>query len=624
LRRPSRRASLFAAALLTGCVAPGVLFAQVAAPDMSQGRTGPAPLPRPAYVQPPTGLPAPPVPGPAAAVSEGGGYLTEIRVALEGPAGEARPPRGWRPPDEAGANLRLEPGQNLDLTWVRRQFALNGMPGAGASVGRALALVQLINRAYLAAGFLNSGVVVRPSPSTGVLELAVIYGGLAPPAAGQPAISVEWAGDKSRGLNLAYLRNRLPSAQGRPLSGADLERDFRLLAEDPAIRTLNADLRPGSRPGEASLALGVYPQDRFDLYATVANNRSPSVGGERASLGGSMRNLLAAGDLLSGEAGRTRGLDDLAAGYAAPFLSPKTTLSIRAALNNAAVVSAPLTALDITARDRSGEIGLTRRFVDVPLLPRADAAGWTPARTLTGGVLVTRRVSRTFLQGLPFSFSPGSVGGRTQYTALRLTGDYLVRSVDQVFAVSVTATRGLEGSGSDLPGLPAPKQGFDVLLAQVNYARRLSAKGLEVRARLSGQLTDSVLYSGERFSAGGETTVRGYRENLVLADEGLVGSMELGRPFRLGRPQNGGGFDWGAFAVTGFVDAAALRNVHPPQPERKLASLGASLAWTPSDALAAQLTYGFALTTPPSTGAKDIQDRGVTFRVTVRPLRLGR
>lgn len=553
------------------------------------------------------------------------GSLTEIHIAVKGAAGNPQPPRAWRPPEEAAANLRLEHqlGQKLDEAWVRRQFELNGLAAPGASVSRALALVQLVNRAFLSAGFLNSGLVVRGSGSPGVLELRLIYGGLVSAGDGQAPLSVEWVGDRARGLNLNYLRDRLPSASRRPLSGVDLERDFRLLAEDPAIRTLNADLRPGSRPGEASLVLGVYPQDRYDLYATVANNRSPSVGGERAALGGSIRNLLAAGDLVSADVGRTEGLDDVTFGYTVPFLSPKAMLSIRAAMNNAAVTSAPLLPLDITARDRSAEIGLTRKFIDAPLLPLADASGWAPARTLTGGVLVARRISKTFLQDMPFSFSAGSVDGRTEYTAVRLIGDYLVRSVSQVFAVSMTATRGLDGAGSDLPGLTSPKQGFDALLVQVNYARRLSAKGLELRARLSGQIADSVLYSGERFSAGGQTTVRGYRENSILADNGLVGSVELARPVRLSPPQGEGKrFDWGAFNVSVFSDAAVMRNHTPPQPDKAIYSVGASVAWVPSDAFSAQATYAAALAKAPFSGPRDIQDHGFSFRVTLRPLRL--
>ena len=406
------------------------------------------------------------------------------------------------------------------------------------------------------------------------------------------------------------------------MSAVDLERDFRLLAEDPAIRTVNADLRPGSRPGEASLALSIYPQERHDLYVSVANDRSPSVGGERVSIGGHARNGVVAGDILTGGIGLTKGVADAAVGYAAPFFDPRTTISARVGFNNAAVIDRPVRPLDIRARERSGEIRLTHKFIDEPLLPGAQAGRWAPARTFSGGVLLARRVSTSLLQGEPFSFAAGSVDGRAAYTAVRLVGDYLVRGVDQVFAVSVTATKGLAGTRSDAAGALNPKRHFSVALAQVNYARRLSDKGLELRARLAGQIADSILYSGERFSAGGATSVRGYRENLLLADEGIMGSLELAQPISFSRRQVGAaGFDWGAFSVSAFVDAASLKNRNAPQPDGPIYSVGASLAWTPSEALSAQLTYGESLSPEPPVAEQDIQDDGVHFRMTFRPLR---
>ncbi len=456
-----------------------------------------------------------------------------------------------------------------------------------------------------------------------MLNLRLVYGGLAPGADGGPPFSVAWAQGGAQGLDEAYVRDRLAAAFRRPLNAVDLERQFRLLAEDPAIRTVNADLRPGARPGEASLAVSVYPQDRFDLYATLANDRSPSVGGEHLGLGGYARNALRPGDILSGEIGVTQGLKDAALSYATPVFTPATTFSVRGEVNDAAVVAASLRPLDIKARDREIEAGLTEKFLDAPLLPSAEPGHWIAAHTLSGGVLLTHRVSQTDLQDLPFSFSPGAVNGRSEYTAVRLVGDYVMRGVVQVFAVSLTATRGLDGTGSDIPGSPTPRRHFDVLLAQVNYARRLTGGGLEFRARLSAQTADSVLYAGERLSAGGATTVRGYRENLLLADKGVVGSLELGQPIRIWGParRDGGGFDWrSAFSLTGFVDGAQLRNYRPPQPGDGIYSLGAALAWTPSDALSAQLTWGHALNKVDLSGNRDLQDRGVYFSVTVRPL----
>jgi len=625
----ARCGALAAAIVLLALGGPTAALAQ-SPPDAPRERTGPqaAPPSLPAYSTPAPGLVPPVAPqAPAAGPSTSSGGLAELRISTDIAKGAALPPRGWRPPQEPGADLRLEyaAGQALDASWVRRQFALNGMTGDRANVGRALALTQLINRAFLSAGFINSGLVAQPASSPEVLTLRLVYGGLAPSPDGGPPFSVAWASGGAQGLDEAYVRDRLTAAFGRPLNAVDLERQFRLLAQDPAIRTLNADLRPGGRPGEASLAVSVYPQDRFDLDATAANNRAPSVGGEHLGLGGYARNALRPGDVLSGEIGVTQGLKDIALGYATPVFTPDTTFSVRGAVNDAAVVAASLQPLDIKARDRLIEAGLTEKFLDTPLLPSAEPGHWISARGLSGGVLVTHRVSETDLQDQPFSFSPGAVNGRSEYTAVRVVGDFVMRGAVQVFAVSLTATRGLDGTRSDIPDSPTPKRNFDVLLAQVNYARRLSGEGLELRARLTAQTADSVLYAGERLSAGGGTTVRGYRENLLLADSGVIGSLELARPIHLGAGRAGTGrFDWGAFSVTGFVDGAQLRNYRPPQPGDGIYGIGAAIAWTPSDALSAQLTYGHALKKVDLSGNKDLQDRGVYFAVTVRPLRARR
>jgi len=557
------------------------------------------------------------------------GTFTDLRIAAEGTGAGAVPPLRWRPGEDLAFALRIEhtPGQPLSPEWVRRQFVVNGLSAAGMSIDRSLALVQLINRAFLTAGFVNSGVVVSPQTSlaTGFLGLRLIHGRLTAPDAGSAPVTVEWQGGGSRGLTADYIRHRLPSAGDLPLNATPIERDFRLLAQDPAIRTVSADLRPGSRPGEASLHLVIVPEDPFDVYITAANSRSPSVGGERAAFGAFLRNLAAAGDILSGEVGATEGLTDAAIGYVTPFFNRRTFLSLRGSLNNAAVVDQPLIPLDIKSRDRAVEIGITHRLIDQPLTP-AEAGGWFPAQSLSVGFLVAHRESRSFLLGEPFSFSPGSVNGQSEYTAVRLVTDGVRRSTEQVIALSITATVGIDGTRSDVVGIANPEKRFKSLLLSFNYARRLKANGLEFRGRLLGQLASSVLYSGERLAVGGENTVRGYRENVLLADQGIVGSVELAQPFSLtGSRRSATGFNYGAFSVAGFADAAAVSNVDGAAVgQRKLFSIGAALSWTPSEAVFARVSYALALKDIQQTGSRDLQDRGFHFRLTAYPLQLFR
>ncbi len=621
------KTTLCMAALLVAAAAP----AAAQQPQPPRDRTGPEATPpaTPPFAQPgPPPLIQPPEP-PAAtpAPPETGGPLRAVRVLDEeaGPDEHAVPPRAWRPAADplSGLALTHRPGEPLNAAWVRRQFDANFARGAGAA--RAVALVQLINRAFLSAGFVNSGLLVQPQADPGVLTVRLVHGRLTPPPGGGEPIDVAFTDGRALGLDPDFVRERFPSAGNRPLSAAAIERDFRLLTEDPALRTVNAQLRPGAGPGEASLAVTILPRERADFYITAGNSRSPTVGGERVGLGAYARHFIASGDLVSGEAGLTRGVVDVAAAYSTPIFSSTTSLNLRGSYNEAAVIDTPLLPLDIRTRDVSGQISIMRQFIREPLTPAGEGR-WSPSQTLTAGVGVSHRRQNSFLLGQPFSFAPGSVDGRAEYTALRLLGDYVVRNVEQVFAASVTGTLGLAGTRSDLPEVISPDTNFFTLLAQFNYARRLNPAGLELRARLTGQLASSVLYSGERLGVGGEQSVRGYRETLLLADQGVVGSVELALPFSLSGEEGARrGFDWGAFSISAFVDAAYVGNVEGAAPEPEaIASVGLSLAWQPAEGMSLRATYGHALEEVDPTGTTDIQDEGFHFRFTFYPLRMFR
>jgi hemolysin activation/secretion protein len=552
------------------------------------------------------------------------GSIRDVVILGDNTAGV--PPRRWHPPAGAGMRIDHRSGESLDASWIRRQFELNGFGARGGSVAAAVALVQFLNRAFVTAGFVNSGLLVPPQTrlADGVLELRLIAGRLVPPVEGGEAISVAWAKGKAKGLDRDFVRNRFPAAEALPLNAFDVERDFRLLAENPAIRTVSADLRPGARPGEASLQLLIQPERRADITLGFANDRSPAVGGERFSAGAYFRNALTSGDLLTAEIGTTKGVQDAQIGYSAPFLSPRTLLTLRGSLNDAAVIDRPLIPLDIRAQDRSVEGGLVRRLIEAPLSPGVSAGRWTPSRTLSAGVLLAYRHQRSYLFGQPFSFAPGSENGRSRYAALRFTADYVQRGVEEVLALSATSSVGLGGTRSDTPAILNPDANFVMVLIQANYARRMGPRGLELRARLAGQLASSILYSGERLSIGGQNTVRGYRENLLLVDKGAIGSVELAWSFSLsGRAKRAGGFDPGAFRLAAFVDGAVGGSAEPPQPVRTfIAGAGAALTWAPSDALQLSIARAEALRPVATHGSPDMQDRSWHFRFTLSPLRL--
>ena len=179
--------------------------------------------------------------------------------------------------------------------------------------------------------------------------------------------------------------------------------------------------------------------------------------------------MLAAGGLVTAEAGVTGGHGDGSLAYQAPLASPSTLVTLRGGYDAAAVVDPVLRPLGIRSRDWLVEGGLGWRPFDIPLAPAAEGGGLRDARSLTLGLRLGHREQRTWLLGQRFSFSPGSVDGLSRYTALRLTADYVQRGVTQVLAVSAVGSQGLGGTHFRPRGRSIPRR-LRVLLVQASYA----------------------------------------------------------------------------------------------------------------------------------------------------------
>lgn len=612
--------------VLAVALAPVCAQAEEAQSDPSRNSVH-EPLPLPAYPSP-TDVPTPTFAPPALSSPAAGMFvLDDVQIATD-PA--TNPPHAlpeWQPAQAIGEDLALRHahGQPLDAEWAAAQFFANGLLGHAVPFDRIWATIQLVNLAYAQNGYINSGIILAEPIAAGSrrLKLRLVYGELHNPRTGRPDLRIEWTGSR-QGLNPAFIADRMPAAGARPINIKDLERDFRLLADNPFIRTIRTKLVPGVKPGEAALDITVTPQPRGDLYVTYGNSRSPSVGGERFAIGGSLRSLAVAGDTLGLEYGRTSGLDDVTGSYQMPFFSPDMTLRLRGAYNRAAVVDAPLLPLDIRSREWYAEGSLDRKLINRPLLPGAEPGRWAAAQDLAVGLTGVHRQTRSFLLGQPFSFTPGSSAGRTEYTAMRITANYSRRTPETVLAVSASTSLGLGGTHSGVPGQPDVGKHFTAAFVQANYARRLNRHQLELRLRLAGQVAGGTLYSAERLSVGGYDTVRGYRENVLFADEALLGSVELALPVRLaGRSASEARGRLATVVVSTFADGAVLRNRGTSQPApAHIASLGVMLEWNPADWLRATGVFGQALNTVPPPGDRDLQDRGFAFRLIFRPLAL--
>ena len=103
-----------------------------------------------------------------------------------------------------------------------------------------------------------------------------------------------------------------------------------------------------------------------------------------------------------------------------------------------------------------------------------------------------------------------------------------------------------------------PDGQFLAWLGQFQWARRLGWKDTQLIGRGDLQLSDSPLLGLEQFAVGGHGTVRGYRENQLVRDNGVVGSIEARVPIWKasdGRP---------ILELVPFFDAAYSRNRKRP------------------------------------------------------------
>ncbi|WP_363319720.1 ShlB/FhaC/HecB family hemolysin secretion/activation protein [Microcoleus sp. PH2017_02_FOX_O_A] len=149
--------------------------------------------------------------------------------------------------------------------------------------------------------------------------------------------------------------------------------------------------------------------------------------------------------------------------------------------------------------------------------------------------------------------SPGAdARGRTRVSALRLFQDFTQRGERDVLAARSQFNLGVSAFGATASNREPDGQ-FLTWRGQLQYVRLLAPQTLLV-VRSQAQLAIAELLPIEQFGLGGPDTVRGYRQDAMLADSGLFASAELRYPIlRTGDKK-------GLLQVTPFVDAGNVWN----------------------------------------------------------------
>ena len=455
-----------------------------------------------------------------------------------------------------------------------------------------LAAQQAVDRLYIENGYITSGTFLPPQNlDEGIVTIEMIEG---------TVDEINITGLER--LNSGYVRSRLQRATQPPLNREELLNALQLLQLDPLLANLQAELTAGTTIGSSILELSLQEADPFDLILSYDNFRSPSVGTDRRQVNLTHRNLVGYGDRLSVGYLNTDGSDSLNAfSYTIPLYASNGTLSFRLGYTDSDIIEDPFERFNIESENTNYEFTYRQ-----PILQK-------PTQDLALGFSFSRNDSSTTANGDPFQLSRGAeTDGETHISALRFFQEYTTRNATQVIALRSQFSLGVglfdatRNSGDD------PDSNFLAWRGQAQYLRSLGSN-FTLLLRSDFQTSTRPLVPVEQFSLGGALSVRGYRQDALLGDNGMFSSAEV-RATVARIPQ------WNtSIQLTPFVDFGAVWNTDDLSFDTDtLISTGIGLRVQTSDYFAARLDYGIPLRDLDSNG-DSLQEEGVYFSIELKP-----
>lgn len=446
------------------------------------------------------------------------------------------------------------------------------------------AIVQLYNKN----GYITSGAFLPNNQdlNSGIVQIQVVEGEVE---------QIEIGG--LRRLREGYVRSRLNRATSTPLNQKRLEEALQLLQLDPLIERVNAELLAGTTPGRNILRISFKEAPAFHAAFAVDNNQSPSNGSIQGSVSVSHDNLLGFGDRLSAQYGRTEGLNLYDINYTIPVNARNGTLNFRYNNGDSRVIEQDFRDVGIRSATQTYSLGFRQPLTRTPTSEFA-----------LGLSLELRRSQSYILNDIPFSFTTGTENGKAQVTVIRFSQDWVNRGTRRVLAARSQFSLGIDALGATTNNTGTDGRFFS-WLGQFQWVQQLSPRNLLV-ARIDGQLTPNSLLSLERFSIGGVDTVRGYRQNQLVADNGISGSVEVRIPVTS---------DPRVLQLAPFFEiGTAWNNRDIDSNATTIASLGLGLRSLITPNLSMRLDYGIPLISVGDRG-NSLQENGLYFSVRYQP-----
>ena len=512
---------------------------------------------------------------------------------LELPALEGEEPRG---PEGLAGGLRVYVERyqiegSTVFTPEELEAAVAPFRGREIASEELLAARDAVTRLYVERGYPTSGAVIPDQPvAEGVVRLQVIEGLLA-------EVEVK----DNRWFRDRYFRSRLLAAGRAPLSLARLESALQRFQRDPWIARVAAELEPGPALGESRLVLRVEETLPFRVQLAGGNDHDVSVGEWGGDYQATFANALGFHDVWWSRGRFTEGMQDVEGHLAVPFTPWDTRFEFDFRDTQTKVVEDDFEDLDIKASQRTWGVAV------------AQPVWRTEDDEVELMLTAERRHAHGEVLGQCFAFPPAT-DCDGNLTALRIGVDWVHRTRSDVIAARSLLSVGLDVLGateSNVPGVPDGD--YLAWLAQLQWAHVLPESLWSTWVVLRGdlQLADSPLLTLEKLSVGGMRSVRGYRENQLVRDAGVVVSGELRIP--LWRDA----FQRRLLELVPFTDVGYAWNVGPgPLRDGTLLGMGVGLRFSPFRWLFGEFYWGGRV-----LGVSDpghfLQDDGIYLRLTV-------
>ncbi len=410
-------------------------------------------------------------------------------------------------------------------------------------------------------------------------------------------------------LHEDYLRKRLQPDDG-PLERTELQERFQLLLTDPLIERVNGALRPGANPGDAILDLSVKRAKPYELHLGMDNYTPPTVGSYTGHLDGTVRNLTGWGDFLRLNLNGSGGTKGISSYFSMPLNAYDTRLNLGFQGSEANVIESHLKSLDIQNNFMDVNIGVSH-----PLYHTIN-------RIFSVESQFAYRQTHTLLQNSAFPAAFGNEdNGKATVSVVRLIQNYLDRDVDRVLSFRSSFNIGIDAFDATTHSDNKPDSHYFSWLGQLRYVHNLDQRGTQFFFRGDVQLASRNLLPLERFALGGVYTIRGYRQNEMVRDEGYALGFELRYPLILPNEANGHKLNLVPFYDLGGAWNLDANGSKVDDVYQTLMGIGMGLQWS-WEQFDADFYWARALSHHPplSNIDNDIQDQGIYFRLHARLL----